>query len=293
MPRPRHACRARAADPWEILARSPALRPTAAYVSARPAPALPAEGPRRRPHDPRGLSLAERRPMIRLWILGGVVASAVSACATEPDDQPHLATPLALSQLTDLRLDITSDLQAIHIVLGYHSTLGCAALDAAAAATLNGVAMTIESRGYISYPINCLKPVFALTTPPFPTSAQLRLLDPEEVASCDLGDALALPPPPTLTPDGPWQFTRGSTVTLRWPAAGQANAVRATVDVGFGAVTADTSVDAASGLTTLKIPVVVGSGSLLLYPPRRELTCANGLPVSVSPAPWRQAIEVL
>jgi hypothetical protein len=232
--------------------------------------------------------------MVRPYILGCVVVSAVSACAAEPEpDHPHVATPIALAELSDLRLDIGLDLHTIHAVLGYHSPRGCVELDGATAATINGAAMTIESRGFISYPINCHNPELSLTTPPFPTSAQLRLLDPEEIVSCDLGDALALPPAATLIPDGPWRFTRGSTVTLRWPAAVQASAVRATVDVGFGALTANTTVEAATGQLTVTIPIVVGSGSLLLYPPRRDLTCATGSAVSVAPAPWRQPIEVL
>jgi hypothetical protein len=221
--------------------------------------------------------------MARLWL----ILPALGSCVWGID--PDAVKPL--SALPEPTLHVSANLRSVSvtIVLDARAAGACPILDDKFQATLDAVALEITERGASrgSNPVGerCAWPSLELDNPPASVHAAIVLSYPGHSIRVDLLDLLA-PRSAQLVPDGPWAFTPGQTITLRWSpiedfATYQPSLVFVTDDVPqIGVIDIALPREIVDDRMTFALPIPHAEGSLEVSLIRKMLNDSHTLPCS-------------
>jgi hypothetical protein len=149
--------------------------------------------------------------MTRRTRLSCLTLLGFAACTSQP--------PTLLADVSKLDVRIAAGPYAVFANLDNFTPEGCLVLDESFRATVNGEEMEISHRGSGSTDFSCGAPRLTLRSPPNAERSTLELSDASMKIGVDLADLLA-PRSIQISPDGPWIFEAGTTVTARYtPAA--------------------------------------------------------------------------
>ena len=147
-----------------------------------------------------------------------LILPALASCMWGSDPAPAVKP---LSALPEPTLHVTANLRSVSVTieLDARAAGACPVLDDTFQATLDAVPLEITEHGASrgSNPVGepCAWPSVKLDNPPASARAAIVLSYPDHSIRVDLLDLLA-PRSAQLVPDGPWTFTPGQTITLRW-----------------------------------------------------------------------------
>lgn len=146
-------------------------------------------------------------------VMAWMIAAAAAGCMEL--DEPE-AREVSLAELPLSRLVYGADSRSVWVALEYSvNALGtCAILAPDFGGSVNGTRMQIQ-RGGAGNTGSCRTPRLDLMAPPSASTAAITLGDHSRTLTINLGDLLA-PRKLELVPAGPWQFSPGQQVTVRW-----------------------------------------------------------------------------
>lgn len=187
---------------------------------------------------------------------------ALAACAT--DDWERVATLAEIGPRLDIFVGFVKP--SLSVKLQYDAFLfgDCAILSDDFSARVGGVDLPIMRRGANLGDIDhddydCSVPELYTEDRPQLPAAILELGDSSRTIRCDFADAL-LPRSVTLVPAGPWTFSAGQRVTVRWsPMADLVNA-EATVSFFGGRAVPAEAVAQTGDLLSFTVPALLGAG---------------------------------